>query len=195
MKRESPSVARNRAVLAAALANWLPRRGRVLEIASGSGEHALYFATRFPELTFQPSDPDPEARASIAAYIEEAGLPNLLPPVALDAMGEAPFPPADVILCINMIHIAPWEATPGLLRRAADALPPDGLLILYGPFLREGVPTAPSNLDFDAELRARDPRWGLRSLDEVAAQAEPQFTVPQVMEMPANNLTVVFQRR
>ena len=170
-------------------------RGLVLEIASGSGEHALHFARRFPRLAFQPSDPDAEARASIAAHANDAGLPNLRPPLALDVLADAPFPPAGAVLCINMIHIAPWAATAGLLRHAAGALPPGSPLILYGPFRRDGVPTAPSNLDFDASLRARDPLWGLRRLEDVAALAEPDFTGLQTVEMPANNLTVVFRRR
>lgn len=194
MKLESPSVARNRDALLAVLADWLPARGTVLEVASGSGEHALHFARAFPHLRFQPSDPDAEARASIAAWAAEAALPNLRPLLALDVLDDAPFPPADVVLCINMIHIAPWAATAGLLRHAARALPAGAPLILYGPFRREGVPTAPSNLDFDRSLRERDPRWGLRRLEGVAALAAPEFDGPEVREMPANNLSVRFRR-
>ena len=195
MKLESPSVARNRDALAAVLADWLPVRGTVLEVASGSGEHALHFARRFPQLHFQPSDPSEEARASIATYAMETALPNLRPPLALDVLEDAPFPAADAVLCINMIHIAPSAATGGLLRHAAAALAPGAPLLLYGPFLRDGVPTAPSNLDFDASLRARDGRWGLRRLEEVAALAAPDFLAPEVREMRANNLCVRFRRR
>lgn len=195
MKLESPSVARNRDALAAALADWLPPGGTVLEVASGSGEHALHFARAFPRLLFQPSDPDAEARASIAAYAAEAALPNLRPPLSLSVLDGAPFPAADAVLCINMIHIAPWDATAGLLRHAAAALLPGTPLILYGPYLRDGVATAASNLDFDASLRERDPRWGLRRLEAVAALAAPNFNGPEVREMPANNLLVSFRRR
>jgi SAM-dependent methyltransferase len=195
VKLESPSVARNRDALAAALADWLPAWGTVLEVASGSGEHALHFARRFPHLRFQPSDPDAEARASIAAYAEEAALPNLHSPLALDVLDAAAFPAADAVLCINMIHIAPADAIEGLLRHAAAALAPGAPLLLYGPFLRDGVPTAPSNLDFDRSLRERDARWGLRRLEDVAALARPDFDGPEIREMPANNLLVRFRRR
>jgi SAM-dependent methyltransferase len=195
LKLESPSVARNRDALAAMLAEWLPAHGLVLEVASGSGEHALHFARAFPHLAFQPSDPDAEARASIAAYIAEAALPNLRPPLALDVLDAAPFPPAAAMLCINMIHIAPWEATTALLRHAARSLPPGAPLILYGPFLRDGVATAPSNLDFDVSLRERDPAWGLRRLEHVTALAAPDFAGPELREMPANNLCLRLLRR
>ncbi|MCW8086722.1 DUF938 domain-containing protein [Sabulicella glaciei] len=190
MKRESPAAQRNREPIAEALAPLLPPRGTVLEVASGSGEHAVHLARRFPHLLWQPSDPDGEARASIALYVKEAGLPNLRPPVALDAAGDAPFPPADAVLCINMIHIAPWEACEGLLRKA-----PGGSLFLYSPFVRDGVPTAPSNIAFDADLRARDPRWGVRRLEDVAAlAAQHGWGPPAVTGMPANNLLVAFRR-
>jgi SAM-dependent methyltransferase len=195
LKLESPSVARNRDALAAVLAHWLPAQGLVLEVASGSGEHALHFARAFPHLAFQPSDPDAEARASIAAYIAEAKLPNFRLPLALDVLDAAPFPPAAAMLCINMIHIAPWPATAALLRHAARSLPPGAPLILYGPFLRDGVATAPSNLDFDASLRERNPAWGLRRLGDVAALAAPDFTGPDLREMPANNLCLRLLRR
>ncbi|WP_207538078.1 DUF938 domain-containing protein [Sabulicella rubraurantiaca] len=190
MKRESPAAQRNRDPIAEALVPLLPARGVVLEVASGSGEHAVHLARRFPHLLWQPSDPDGEARASIALYVREAGLPNLRPPLALDAAGEASFPRAEAVLCINMIHIAPWAACEGLFRKA-----PGGLLFLYGPFFRDGVLTAPSNLAFDQDLRERDPRWGVRRLEDVAALAARNgWGSPEVTEMPANNLLVAFRR-
>jgi SAM-dependent methyltransferase len=190
----APSVARNREPIAAALRELLPQTGLVLEIASGSGEHALHLARAFPHLTFQPSDPTAEARASIAAWREAEGPPNLLAPLALDAMADLPFPPAQAVLCINMIHIAPWAATLGLLRHAAAALPTGAPLILYGPYLRDGVETAEGNRAFDADLRARNPAWGIRRLEDVAEAALPHFQLERVVEMPANNLTVAFRR-
>jgi SAM-dependent methyltransferase len=193
-RRYAPAAARNREAIAAALAPLLPASGLVLEIASGSGEHALHLAGTFPGLDWQPSDPDAGARASIAAWREAEGTPNLRPPLDLDAMGAAPFPPADAVLCINMIHIAPWAAALGLLDKAAAALAPGAPLILYGPFLRAGVATAPSNRDFDAALRAENPAWGLRALEAVAAAAAPRFKLAGVVEMPANNLTVALRR-
>ncbi len=191
----APSVGRNRAPIAAALRGLLPAAGMVLEIASGSGEHALHLAREFPQLTFQPSDHTAEARASIAAWREAEGPPNLRPPLRLDVLEDAPFPPAAAVLCINMIHIAPWAATLGLLRHAAAALPAGAPLILYGPYLREGVATAEGNLAFDADLRARNPAWGVRRLEDVARAAAPDFILECVVEMPANNLMVLFRRR
>jgi len=191
----APSVARNREPIAAALRGLLPEAGMVLEVASGSGEHALHLAREFPNLTFQPSDPGAEARASIAAWREAEGPPNLLPPIRLDVLEDAPFPPAAGVLCINMIHIAPWAATLGLLRHAAAALPAGAPLILYGPYLRAGVPTAEGNRAFDADLRARNPEWGIRALEDVAEAAGDDFALERVVEMPANNLTVLFRRR
>ncbi|MCU0945927.1 MAG: class I SAM-dependent methyltransferase [Rubritepida sp.] len=192
-RRFSPSVERNRAAIAAAIGPLLPAAGVVLEIASGSGEHALHLARAFPQLDWQPSDPDAEARASIAAWRAAEGPPNLRAPLALDAAGPAPFPPAAAVLCINMIHIAPWAAARGLLAKAAGCLAPGAPLILYGPFLRAGVATAPSNLAFDDDLRARNPAWGLRHLDTLAAAADG-FGAPAVIAMPANNLLVAFRR-
>jgi hypothetical protein len=172
----------------------LPASGLLLEIASGSGEHALHLARTFPALTLQPSDPDQGARASIAAWREAEGPANLLAPLALDAMGEGAFPRADAMLCVNMIHIAPWAAGLGLLAKAAKALGTGAPLILYGPFFQAGVTTAPSNLAFDADLRARNPAWGIRALEAVAEAAAPHFALDAVVEMPANNLTVCFRR-
>nr|WP_221223458.1 DUF938 domain-containing protein [Roseococcus suduntuyensis] len=190
----APATARNREPIAAALRDMLPASGLVLEIASGSGEHALHLAREFPGLRFQPTDPSAEALASIAAWREAEGPANLLPPNRLDVLEDAPFPPAQAVLCINMIHIAPWAATLGLMRHAAAALPAGAPLILYGPYLRAGVETAPGNSAFDADLRARNPEWGLRALEEVAAAAAPHFAPERVVEMPANNLTVLFRR-
>lgn len=190
----APAVARNRDPIAAALRDMLPGAGLVLEIASGSGEHALHLARGFPALEFQPSDPGAEARASIAAWRAAEGPPNLLPPIRLDVLEDAPFPAAQAVLCINMIHIAPWAATLGLLRHAAAALAAGSPLILYGPYLRAGVATAPGNIAFDVDLRARNPEWGIRALEDVVAAA-PDFAPERVVEMPANNLTVLFRRR
>lgn len=195
-RRHAPAAARNREPILAVLRRHLPETGLVLEVSSGTGEHAVHFAAALPGLTWQPSDPDPDARASIAAWAAEAGLPNLRPPLALDAATEDwPVARADAVLCINMIHIAPWAAGLGLLRGAARRLPPGGPLILYGPYRRGGRHTAPSNAAFDAGLRAQDPRWGVRNLEAVAeAAAATGFGPPSVEEMPANNLTVVFRR-
>lgn len=194
-RRYAPAAARNREPILAALRGRLPAAGLLLEVASGSGEHAVHLAAAFPALAIQPSDPDPDARASIAAWAAEGGLANLRPPLALDAAATWPLAHADAVLCINMIHIARWAAAEGLLRGAARILPPGAPLVLYGPFRRGGAHTAPSNEAFDASLRAQDPRWGVRDLEEVAALAATQgFGAPEVVPMPANNLTVVFRR-
>ncbi len=172
----------------------LPAAGLVLEVASGSGEHAAYLAEALPLLTFQPTDMSEEARSSIDAWC--ASLPNVRPARPLDAAADWPLSPADAVLCINMIHIAPWPAAIGLIRNAARALPTGGPLVLYGPFIRDGQHTAPSNADFDASLRARDPAWGVRALEDVAAlAAEAGFAPPAIVPMPANNLMVVFRLR
>jgi SAM-dependent methyltransferase len=195
MKRRAPATERNREPIAAVLREVLPERGTLLEIASGTGEHAAYFSGLFPDMAWQPSDPDPEALASIEAWRAEAGVPNLLEPLRLDAAADTwPVDAADAILCINMVHISPWAATEGLMRGAGRLLPPGGPLILYGPYRRAGVPTAPSNEAFDQSLRSRDPRWGLRDLEAVEAEAAANgLGLARVVEMPANNLTVVFR--
>jgi SAM-dependent methyltransferase len=195
-RRFAPAVARNKAAITEALGRHLPASGLVLEIASGSGEHALHFAAHFPALRFQPTDPDAAALASIAAWQAEAQLPNLRAPLALDVMAGAwPVPKADAVLCINMIHIAPWEATAALMRGAARVLPHDGVLFLYGPFTQGGQHTAPTNAEFDASLRAQDARWGVRDLEAVAEIASAAgFATPVVEAMPANNLSVIFRR-
>ena len=195
-RRYAPSVARNKDAIAGVLARYLPSSGLVLEIASGSGEHAVHFASTFPALVFQPTDPSEEARASIAAWRQEGALPNMRAPLALDVTA-APWPInyADAVTCINMIHIAPWEATLGLVAGAARIIPPGGLLFLYGPYKRAGQHTAPSNAEFDASLRERDARWGVRDLETVAAEATAMgFAAPMIEAMPANNLSLIFRR-
>jgi hypothetical protein len=192
-RRTAPAVERNREPILAVLRRELPPTGLVLEVASGSGEHCAHFATALPRLVFQPSDPDPINRASTDAWC--AGLPNVRPALALDAMAaDWPIASAAAVLCINMAHIAPWPATLGLLRGAAAALPAGGKLILYGPWLRDGVPTAPSNLAFDADLRQRNPEWGLRRVEDLARAAR-DFERPAETEMPANNIILVLKRR
>ncbi len=193
----APSAARNRDPIWAVLRHELPARGLVLEVASGSGEHTVHFARLAgSRIVLQPSDPDAQARASIDAWAATSGLANILPALALDAAAEAwPIARADVVVCINMIHIAAWSSTVGLVRGAARVLPPDGLLFLYGPYRRDGRHTAPSNAAFDADLRRRNSEWGVRDLEAVADLAVASgFTPPVVAEMPANNLCVHFRR-
>jgi SAM-dependent methyltransferase len=193
----SPAVARNRDPILAVLRRVLPARGTVLEIASGTGEHAVHFAAGLPHLTWQPTDPDTDALASIAAHRASAQLPNLLAPLVLDACAPTwPVTRADAVVAINMIHIAPWSAAKGLLAGAGRLLAPGGVLYLYGPFKENGRRTAPSNAAFDASLRARDTRWGVRDLDAVAALArEHGLALSERVAMPANNLSLVFECR
>ncbi len=192
----APAIARNRDFILEVLRRFLPAKGLALEIASGSGEHAAHFAAAFPDLVFQPSDPDPQARASIDAWSASSGLKNIRPALALDSSrARWPLARADAILCINMAHIAPFSATEGLLRNAGKILPSGAVLYLYGPYLRAGVETAESNLAFDAWLRANNPQWGLRDLGAVAALArESGFLAPEIVEMPANNVSAIFRR-
>ena len=196
--QHAPAAARNQAPILKVLRRVLPRAGLVLEIASGTGQHAAAFAAACPELTWQPSDSDPMARASIAAWAEDSGQTNLRPPLDLDVC----YPdwpsriadPVAAILCINMIHIAPWAACEGLLQGAGQILPDGGLLYLYGPFRREGQHTAPSNAAFDRALRAQNPAWGVRDLEAVAARAEAHgLAMRETVAMPANNLSVIFE--
>jgi SAM-dependent methyltransferase len=196
VKRHAPATARNREPIAAVLRDVLPERGIVLEVASGTGEHAAWFAGLFPDLLWQPSDPDPDALASIRAWRDEADFANLLDPALLDASAEDwPVPAADAILCINMVHISPWAATVGLMRGAGRLLAPGAPLILYGPYRRAEVPTAPSNEAFDESLKARDPQWGLRALEAVTEEAERNgLRFDRLFEMPANNVALVFRR-
>jgi hypothetical protein len=195
----APAAERNREPIRAVLQDVLPPRGTVLEIASGTGEHAVFFAAAFPSLVFAPSDPDPEARASIDAWRVASGLPNVEPARALDVLDPdwiERAPAADAIVCINLVHISPWEATEGLLAGAGRLLAGDAPLVLYGPYRREGRHTAPSNAAFDASLRARDPRFGVRDLEAVEALARGHgLVLERVVEMPANNLVVVLRRR
>jgi hypothetical protein len=178
----------------------LPARGLVLEIASGTGEHAAAFAAALPALEFQPSDADAESLASIAAWRQHSGAANLRAPLRLD-VHEQPWTlpgvvAVDALLCINMIHIAPWSACLALLDGASLLLAPGAPLVLYGPYRERGVHTAPSNESFDASLRERDARWGVRDLDEVVAEAAARgFALAEVVAMPAHNRTVVFRRR
>jgi len=193
----APAAARNRDPIWAVLQPHLPAKGLVLEVASGSGEHAVHFARAAgPEITFQPSDPDLSARASIDAWTTASGLPNIRPALALDATSQTwPIASADVVLCCNMIHIAPWAAAVGLVQGAARVLAPGGLLFLYGPFKRDGRHTAPSNEAFDRDfLQARNPAWGVRDLEAVSELAEAAgFAPPLIEAMPANNLSVLFR--
>jgi hypothetical protein len=194
--RTSPAALRNREPIAAALASALPKTGQILMIAEGSGEHAAYFARCFDMLRWLPSDPDAEARASIAAHREEAKLDNLLAPIALDASDNVwPVDAADAVICINMIHISPWSATTGLMAGAARCLPQNGLLYLYGPYFEAELEPAPSNIAFDKDLRSRNPEWGLRDLREVIQLASAHdLALETRTEMPANNLSLCFRR-
>jgi SAM-dependent methyltransferase len=197
MKQHAPATLRNRSFILDVLKAVLPPRGLVLEIAAGTGEHAAFLAEHLPGLLWQPSDVEPGARASIDGHRLEAGLHNLLPPIALDASSDT-WPlaqPVDAIVCINMIHIAPWRACEGLMRGAGRALRPGGALYLYGPYRIDGGFTAESNAVFDASLRAREPAWGVRDLEAVTALAAASGLEREaVIPMPANNHSVVFRR-
>ena len=190
------AVARNREPILSVLERVLPKRGLVLEIASGSGEHAAYFAQALPALEFQPTDAEERALASIVAHRAAANAPNLLPPLVLDVTADAwPVQHADAILCINMIHISPWAASEALMAGAARVLPANGVLYLYGPYRIDGRHTAPSNEAFDAYLRAQNPQWGVRDLAEVADLAKRNgFVLAETAAMPANNFSVIFRR-
>ncbi|MGU3388781.1 DUF938 domain-containing protein [Methylobacterium sp. D53M] len=192
----APAVARNRDAILAVLREILPDSGTVLEIASGSGEHAVHVAAALPGVDWLPSDPEPAARRSIAAHALRAGLANIRPPLALDAAAAAwPVARVDGIVCINMIHIAPWAATEGLMAGAGRVLSAGGVLFLYGPFREADRPFAESNAAFDASLRARDPAWGVRDLDAVAAEATRHgLSLVRRVAMPANNLSLIFGR-
>ena len=192
----APATLRNRDFILDVLRDVLPTRGVILEVASGSGEHVVHFAKSFPSLVFQPSDREPDALLSISAWVKATCVTNVRPPVILD-VSRSPWPiaSADGIICINMVHISPWEATRGLIKGAAAILPPGSPFYLYGPYKREGFPTAPSNQAFDRSLRDRNATWGLRDLEAVAAMAQSVgFSPPVITEMPANNLSVVFRR-
>jgi hypothetical protein len=195
-KRHAPATLRNREAITAVLTRILPDDGTVLEIASGSGEHVLHFAEALPALDWQPSDPDPDCRASIAAWAVEANLPNVAPPVALDASSDDwPVGNIAAILCINMIHISPSAATEGLLAGAGQLLVPGAPLYLYGPFRMAGRITAPSNEAFDQSLKSRNPEWGLRNLEEVEIAAQLHgLMLAETVEMPANNVSAILRK-
>lgn len=198
-RRTAPSTARNREPILAVLQRALAPKARVLEVAAGAGEHAIFFARAMPGWSWTASDPDPDACASIDAWAEAERLPNMAPSCAIDAIEpewgvevEAPF---DALVCINMIHIAPWEATLGLMAGAGRLLRPDGVLYTYGAYKRGGVHTAPSNETFDAWLKQRDPRFGVRDLEAVEEAACARgLTLAEIVDMPANNLSLVFRR-
>jgi len=193
----SPSSARNREPILAVLRRWLPPSGTVLEIASGLGEHAAWFAEALPGITWQPTDRSEETLEILRARRDAADLPNLAPPLVLNTAEPEGWQldNADAIVCINMIHISPWAATMGLLAGAARVLPAGAPLILYGPYIEADLETAPSNLAFDADLRRRDPAWGLRTLSDVKAlAADHSLAFAERVAMPANNLCLLFRR-
>jgi SAM-dependent methyltransferase len=190
----APAAARNRQPILDVLKPLLPSRGLVLEVASGTGEHVVHFAQACPALAFQPTDPDPGHRASIDAWSAALGLANVRRAIALDTSAETwPIEAADALLCMNMIHIAPWTAAEGLMRGAGRVLRPGGLLYLYGPYKQGGQHIAPSNAAFDSSLRAQNPAWGVRDLEAVARLAVANgFVESAIAEMPANNLSLIF---
>jgi SAM-dependent methyltransferase len=191
----APAPERNKGPILEVLERVLPDSGLVLEIASGTGQHVAHFARALPHLSWQPSDPDPRARASIAAWIAQTGVTNVLQPIDLDVRRQ-PWPVAhcDAIVCINMIHISPWTATQALFEGAARILADSGLVYLYGPYSVDGQHTAPSNAAFDASLRAQDPEWGVRDLNSVLDVAHQHgFELLESVPMPANNLSLVLR--
>ena len=193
----SPSAERNSDAVAAALKHILPNEGVVLEVSSGTGQHIVRFAAEMPELTWQPSERDAGCLGSIVQWIAADAPPNIRQPIRLDVMDQLwPIASAAAVVCLNMIHIAPWPATEALMRGANAILRPGGVLALYGPFRRDGQHTAPSNAVFDEDLKSRDSDWGVRNLEDVAACAKANgFGEPQIVEMPANNLLVVLRKR
>jgi hypothetical protein len=196
LRRSAPAALRNREPIAEVLEEWLPKSGLVLELASGTGEHAVFFAARFPDLEWQPSDLHADALESIAGWVAEADLPNLRAPLVLDAASPNwPLEQADAVLNINMVHISPWSAALGLLDGAARVLSARAPLILYGPWVKDDIPTAPSNLAFDQDLKARDPEWGLRRVEDFASAAEQRgLKLEATRQMPANNLMLLLRR-
>jgi SAM-dependent methyltransferase len=192
-----PHVVRNRDPILDMLRRVLPAHGLILEIASGSGEHAAYFAKGLPALVWQPSDPDAQALTSIASHRAAAGAANLLAPLRLDVTSARwPVERADAMVCCNMIHISPWSVSEGLMAGAQRTLPPGGVLYLYGPYKIGGRHTAPSNEEFDLSLRARNPEWGIRDLADVTALAGRHgLVLAETVQMPANNQSVIFRRQ
>lgn len=197
LRLNAPAALRNRDLIADVLQDRLPAHGLLVEIASGSGQHCIRFAERFARLTIQPSDPDAKARTSIDAWRASSGLANVLPALNIDASKpDWPIEKADAILCINMIHISPWQATTGLFAGAAKYLAPGGLLYTYGPYMRGGAHTSEGNAIFDADLRRENPDWGIRSLEALDQLAAANgFPPPDIVEMPANNLSLIFKRQ
>jgi hypothetical protein len=194
VKRHAPATERNRDVIAQTLARVLPTEGLILEVASGTGEHVVHFAKMFPALTWQPSDPDPIALASINAWRADSNVPNVRPAMLLDASADWPIAQADAVVCINMTHISPWAATVGLLRNAARLLPQSAVLFIYGPYNQRDVPLADSNAAFDAALRQQNALWGLRFVEDIAAEAHVSgLHLDSVIDMPANNLSLIFR--
>lgn len=195
-KRIAPAAERNRQPILEVLAQILPDSGLVLEIASGTGTHAAYFAEYLPTLDWQPSDPSPDALDSIASWVSETRRDNLYAPLSLDVRARPwPVEQADAVLCINMIHIAPWESAVALFEGAADVLDVGRPLVTYGPYRMHGAHTAPSNEAFDANLRSRNPAWGVRDIDELTELAQKTgFRLDKRFEMPANNMTLVWVR-
>ena len=196
VRRHAPATQRNRQPILQVLSEVLPTSGTVLEIASGTGEHAAWFAQQLRPLIWQPSDPDPEMRRSIAAHRADALCQTLKEPVDIDVHSRPwPIAAADAVVCVNMCHIAPWSATESLIRGAGEHLSAGGVLFIYGPFRRNGVATAPSNEAFDQSLRAQNPAWGLRQVEDLAALAEGEgLQLDRAIEMPANNLSLIFAR-
>jgi SAM-dependent methyltransferase len=194
VKRHAPATERNRDVISETLARVLPTEGLVLEVASGTGEHAVHFAKLFPALTWQPSDPDPIALASINAWRADSNVPNMRPAMLLDASADWPIAQADAVVCINMTHISPWAATVDLLRNVARLLPPSAVLFMYGPYKQRDVPLAESNAAFDASLRQQNAEWGLRYVEDIAEEAHKfGLRLDPVIAMPANNLSLIFR--
>ena len=197
--RESPAAERNKTVIFEALNPLLPKSAQVLEVAAGSGQHAVYIAGKRPDLDWQPSDIAPEALQSIRAWIDHSGVSNVADPVTVDCLQEDTWPPADsldAIVATNMIHISPWQASLGLLQLAENSLRPGGILFVYGPFFRKGLITAPSNSKFDEALRAENPEWGLRHLEVFLNAAETHGLIhKQTLEVPANNLIAILHKQ
>lgn len=196
MKQNNPSAVRNRDEILEVIPRFLPKSGLILEIAAGTGQHCIHFAPHFPGVTWQPSDRKPEALASISAYVAEANIPQLRPPMELDVTWES-WPVSEVagMLCINMVHASTWESSLGLLSGAARVLVKGGPLVLYGAYFREDRETAPSNIEFDRRLRERDPSWGVRQMELMVSEAESRgLSFDSVLDVPNNNYLLVFRK-